>query len=87
MAIKRRNCNHNSHVEVARRELKVRVCVIKGVCNTFWNAQIKWREIYDNGNNMKILYNGWETWITTTGSDIKIGDGSKKTFKMLMAMW
>jgi hypothetical protein len=36
---------------------------------------------------MKILFNGWETWITTTGSDIKIGDGSKKTFKTVMAMW
>jgi hypothetical protein len=24
---------------------------------------------------------------TTTGSDIKIGDGSKKTFKTVMRMW
>jgi hypothetical protein len=27
---------------------------------------------------MRVLYNGWEKWITTTGSDIMIGDGSKK---------
>ncbi len=34
-----------------------------------------------------MLYNGWERWITTTGSDIKIGDGSKKTFKTVMETW
>ncbi len=34
-----------------------------------------------------MLYNGWERWITTTGSDIKIGDGSKKTFKTVMGTW
>jgi hypothetical protein len=36
---------------------------------------------------MRLLYNGWERWITTTGSDIKIGDGSKKTFKTVMGTW
>jgi hypothetical protein len=36
---------------------------------------------------MRVLYNGWEKWITTTGSDIKIGDGSKKTFKTVMGTW
>jgi hypothetical protein len=36
---------------------------------------------------MRVLYNGWERWITTTGSDIKIGDGSKKTFKTGMGTW
>jgi hypothetical protein len=36
---------------------------------------------------MKVLYNGWERWITTMGSDVKIGDRSKKTFKTVMATW
>jgi len=36
---------------------------------------------------MRVLYNGWERWITTTGSDIQIGDGSKKTFKTGMGTW
>jgi hypothetical protein len=36
---------------------------------------------------MRVLYNGWERWITTTGSDIKIGDGSKKTFQIIMGLW
>jgi hypothetical protein len=36
---------------------------------------------------MRALYNGWEKWITTTGSDIKIGDGSKKTFQTVMGTW
>jgi hypothetical protein len=36
---------------------------------------------------MTVLYNGWERSITTMGLDIKIGDGSKKTFKTVMGMW
>ncbi len=36
---------------------------------------------------MRVLYNGWERWITTTGSDIKIGDGSKKIYKTVIGMW
>ncbi len=34
-----------------------------------------------------MLYNGWEGWITTTGSDIRIGDVLKKTFKTVMGTW
>ncbi len=34
-----------------------------------------------------MLYNGWERWITTTGAEIKIGDGSKKTFQTVMVSW
>ncbi len=36
---------------------------------------------------MRVLYNGWERLITTTGLDIKIGDGLKKTFKTVMGTW
>jgi hypothetical protein len=36
---------------------------------------------------MRVLYNRWERWITTMGSDIKIGDGSKKTFQTVMETW
>jgi hypothetical protein len=36
---------------------------------------------------MRVLYNGWERWITTMGADIKIGDGSKKTFQTVMGSW
>jgi hypothetical protein len=36
---------------------------------------------------MRVLHNGWERWITTTGSDIKIGDGLKKTFQTVMGTW
>jgi hypothetical protein len=38
---------------------------------------------------MRVLYNGWERWITTTGAGIKIGDGSKskKTFQTVMGSW
>ncbi len=34
-----------------------------------------------------MLYSGWERWITTTGADIKIRDGSQKTFQMVMGSW
>ena len=34
-----------------------------------------------------MLYNGWERWNTTMGADIKIGDGSKKTFQTVMGSW
>jgi hypothetical protein len=42
---------------------------------------------YDNKKDMRVLYNGWERWITTMGADIKIGDGSKKTFQTVMGSW
>ncbi len=47
----------------------------------------KWRQVYDSKKDMRVLYNGWEKWITTMASDIKIGDGSKKTFKTVMGTW
>ncbi len=45
------------------------------------------RQVYDNKKDMRVLYNGWERWITTTGADIKIRDGSKKTFQSVVGSW
>jgi hypothetical protein len=53
----------------------------------FHRAETKWIQIYDSKKVMTVLYNGWERWITTMGSDIKIGDGSKKTLKTVMGTW
>ncbi len=50
----------------------------------FYQAEKKWRQVFDNKKNMRLLYNGWERRITTIGADIKIGDGSKKTFQTIM---
>ncbi len=47
----------------------------------------KWKQGYDNKKDVRVLYNGWERWITTTGTDIKIGDGLKKTFQTVMGTW
>ncbi len=47
----------------------------------------KWNQVYDNTKGMRVLYNGWERWITTTGADTKIRDGSKKTFQTVMGSW
>ena len=53
----------------------------------FYQAKKKWKEVYDNKKDMRVLYNGWERWITTMGADMKIGDGSKKTFQTVMGSW
>ena len=53
----------------------------------FHRAEKKWKQVYENKKDMRVLYNGWERWITTTGSDIKIGDSSKKTFITVMGTW
>jgi hypothetical protein len=45
------------------------------------------KQVYDNKKDMRVLYNGWERWITTMRSDIKIGDESKKTFQTVMGLW
>ncbi len=36
---------------------------------------------------MKIMYNGWERWITTTEKNINVGDTTPRTFHAIMAMW
>jgi hypothetical protein len=53
----------------------------------FSSSGKKWKEVYDNKKDMRVLYNGWERWITSTGTDIKIGDGLKKTFQTVMGLW
>jgi len=53
----------------------------------FAGAEAKWREIYNNEEQMKVIYNKWEKWIDTKGKEIKIGDGSRKTFKSVMGTW
>jgi hypothetical protein len=53
----------------------------------FPRAETKWTQVYDSKKEMRVVYNGWVRWITTTGSGIKIGDGSKKIFKTVMGMW
>ncbi len=53
----------------------------------FHRAEKKWKEVYDNKKDMRVLYNGWERLITTMRADIKIGDVSKKTFQTVMGSW
>ena len=36
---------------------------------------------------MKILYNGWEEWILSKGKEIKVGDGTRKTYHYVMGTW
>jgi hypothetical protein len=53
----------------------------------YFHRAKKWKQVYDDKKDMRRLYNGWERWITTTGADVKIGDGSKKTFQTAMESW
>lgn len=53
----------------------------------FKKAEQTWMNIYDSENDMKKLYNGWEDWIATKGKEIKVGDGSRKTFHYVMGTW
>jgi hypothetical protein len=53
----------------------------------FSSSRKKWRQVYDNKKDMRVLYNGWERWITITGVDIKIRVGSKITFQTVMGSW
>jgi hypothetical protein len=87
---------------IGSQEKKLKLLFTSGSCQkrtlgkSLWNlegmkyfhrVETKWRQVYDSKKDMRVLYNGWERWITTTGSDIKIGDGSKKTFKTAMGTW
>jgi len=53
----------------------------------FKKAEQTWMNIYDSENDMKKLYNGREDWIATKGKEIKVGDGSRKTFHYVMGTW
>ena len=53
----------------------------------FASAEAKWREIYNDEEQMKVIYNKWEVWIDMKGKEIKIGDGSRKTFMSVMGTW
>ena len=44
-------------------------------------------EIYDSEEDMKILYNRWEEWIASKGKEIKVGDGTRKTYHYIMGTW
>ena len=33
----------------------------------FYRVETKWRQAHDSKKDMRVLYNGWERWITTTG--------------------
>jgi len=55
--------------------------------NFFSDAEQTWKEIYNNEEQMKVVYNTWEKWIATKGKGIKIGDGSRKNFHYVMGTW
>jgi hypothetical protein len=74
-------------VEVVRSEQQGLSLWNKDGIRYFLKAEVKWKEIYNSEDNMKITYNGWEKWITTTGKRITVGDGTTKTFHAVMATW
>jgi len=53
----------------------------------FRTVEEHWKKIYNSREDMKILYKRWEGWIVSTGKNIQVGDGTKKTFHYVMGTW
>ena len=53
----------------------------------FDDMERKWINNYKSKAAMMRLYKRWDDWIETKGKEIRVGDGSKKTFHSVMGTW
>ncbi len=53
----------------------------------FQMAEKNWGRVYDDRKVMRVLYRGWDEWLKGYGKKLIIGDGSNKTFHLVMATW
>ena len=53
----------------------------------FDDMERKWMNNYKSKAAMMRLYKRWDDWIETKGKEIRVGDGSKKTFHSVMGTW
>jgi hypothetical protein len=53
----------------------------------FDDMEGKWMNNYKSKAAMMKLYKRWDDWIETMGKEIRVGDGSKKTFHSVMGTW
>ncbi len=55
---------------------------------TFFQTEEKnWSRVYDDRKVMRVLYREWDEWLKEYGKKLIIGDGSNKTFHLVMATW
>ena len=53
----------------------------------FDDMERKWMNNYKSKAAMMRLNKRWDDWIETKGKEIRVGDGSKKTFHSVMGTW
>ena len=53
----------------------------------FDDMERKWMNNYKSKAAMMRFYKRWDDWIETRGKEIRVGDGSKKTFHSVMGTW
>ena len=53
----------------------------------FKTAEKNWRRVYEDETLIQVLYQGWDLWLEVYGKDLKIGDGTNKTYFSVMATW
>ena len=46
----------------------------------FKTAEKNWRRVYEDETLIQILYQGWDLWLEVYRKDLKIGDGTNKTY-------
>ena len=48
-------------------------------------AEMNWRKVYEDEKMIQVLYQGWDGWLEVYGKNLKIGDGTNKTYFLVMA--
>jgi hypothetical protein len=43
--------------------------------------------VYKDEKLMRILYNGWESWLEKKGKEMMVEENSDKNLHLVMAMW
>ncbi len=53
----------------------------------FKTTEKNWRRVHEDETLIQVLYQGWDLWLEVYGKDLKIGDGTNKTYFLVMATW
>ncbi len=53
----------------------------------FKMAEKTWRRVHEDETLIQVLYQGWDLWLEVYEKNLKIGDGTNKTYFLVMATW
>jgi hypothetical protein len=53
----------------------------------FKMAEKNWRRVYEDEMMIQALYQGWDLWLEVYRKNVKIRDGTNKTYFLVMATW